>query len=102
MRIEVGGPIVVEIRDEVAYTDVIHLPAEERVYRGGRWRRRLDSYAWIPLEWRALCGLSGYVYVYNGPLRRRRFCLVCVERCNRDLGGVSVSDESRAPLRLAG
>jgi hypothetical protein len=106
MRIELGAPVVAELRGEALVLERLHLATDAKTWGTGRGRwheRRLHEYAWPPLEWPTLCGLSGYLYVYDGVIRRHgfRFCAVCLERCNRELDGVAVSWDPPARLRIA-
>jgi hypothetical protein len=66
--------IIVDIRDGVADTQLVHLPAE-CCNKGGF---RFDSYDFPPATWPAACGSgSGAVYVQAGPLEHALICREC-------------------------
>lgn len=64
MRITVGAPVIAFQLPCGLGAELYHLPAP------GLLLDAADSAS-------TLCGLSGLVYVYAGPLRRRRMCSVC-------------------------
>lgn len=92
MRIEHGAPVVAELRGESVFWERLHLAvASKTIGFGSHYARErpLGDYHFPPLEWRALCGLHGYLYAYGRWIGDQEipFCAVCLERCNRELDG---------------
>lgn len=67
--------VVVDIRDGIADTTIVHLP-KRRIEPGGF---TFDSYDFAPATWPPVCGLirSGWVYVRAGMLEDARVCPDC-------------------------
>lgn len=72
--------VVVEIRDDVACTEVVHLPAR-RAVASGRGGPMFDRYDFPPASWPSACRAvpDGAIYVRAGLLADALVCAACRE-----------------------
>lgn len=93
MRVELGAPVIVVSIDGVGDGGLWHVPVETipgRAYPGSTAAAWLSlKHRWtngaLPDEWPTLCGLAGPLYVYEGGIRKRHCCTVCLRKAPDDL-----------------
>lgn len=80
MRVELGAPVIVVQLPGGLGEGLYHLPAPHREVAAphATTRRRMLVDETCPDEWPTVCGLDGIVYGYDGVIRRRRMCGVCL------------------------
>lgn len=93
MRVELGAPVIVVSIDGVGDGGLWHVPVETIP---GRAYPRSTAAAWLSLEhrwtngalpdeWPTLCRLAGPLYVYEGGIRKRHCCTVCLRAAPADV-----------------
>jgi hypothetical protein len=89
LEAEAEAYVVVEIVDDVAQTDELHLPAMQRSmhlgngvgYESSETFEHRIARGWPPSSWPSACGsvARGSIYVRGGVLEDRPICAACRE-----------------------